>query len=119
MSFVGHRTDHTDALIDAVTVWENLLGTSTKVTFRVTAALAKMLEPVPSKRRELRKTLADIYGIRCRIVHGAAVEPSTVSEASKTAVGVAIKALREFYQRGPDWMALGSSERADILLLNE
>lgn len=32
VSSVGHRIDHSDALIDAVMVWENLLGTSTEVT---------------------------------------------------------------------------------------
>lgn len=119
VSSVAHRTDHTDALVDAVMVWENLVGTSTEVTFRVTATLAKMLEPDPSKRRELRETLANVYNIRSRIIHGGVVDQSDVSSAAKIAVAIAIKALREFYQRRPDWMSLSSKERANTILLDE
>ena len=42
VSAIAHRTEKADALIDAVTAWENLVGTESEVTFRVTAALAKL-----------------------------------------------------------------------------
>ncbi len=119
VSAVARRRDRVDALIDAVMVWENLLGTSTEVTFRVTAALAKSLEPDPSRRSSLRKSLADIYGIRSRIIHGAAVEQSKANDAARQAIDAAVRILRQFYRRGPGWLALPSHERADAILLEE
>jgi hypothetical protein len=117
VSAVAHRLDRSDSLIDAVMVWENLLGTASEVTFRVSAALAKLLEPDASKRPALRKRLSDIYGIRSRLVHGSAVEPSTVEKACADAVDVAVRALRASYRRGGEWLALSSSERSDAILL--
>jgi hypothetical protein len=38
VSAIGRRLDSADRLIDAVTVWENLVGVSLETTFRVTAA---------------------------------------------------------------------------------
>jgi hypothetical protein len=117
ISAVAYRFDRSDALIDAVMVWENLVGTSSEVTFRVTAALAKLLETDPAKRRDLRKFLADIYSIRSRVVHGVAVDPVSVQKACSDAIDVAVRALRTSYRRGPEWLALNSTERADSILL--
>jgi hypothetical protein len=80
VSASAQRMDDTDALIDAVVVWENLVGTSSELTFRVTAALAKALEPDRVKRRALQKSLAKVYAIRSRVVHGAAVKQTAISD---------------------------------------
>lgn len=119
VSAVVHREHYVDSLIDAVMVWENLLGTSSEVSFRVTAALARLLEPDVSKRRNFRKKLADVYDVRSRIVHGSKIDPAKVNEARNLAVDVAIRALREFYRRGDRWMAMSSTERSDSLLLEQ
>ena len=117
-SSVSQRLDSGDALVDAVMVWENLVGTSSEVTFRVTAALTKLLEQEAAKRRAFRKSLAQIYDIRSRLVHGVAVDQSELSEAAKEAIVVAVRALRACYRRGRDWLSLSSTERGDALLLN-
>lgn len=118
-SAVAHRIDPSDSLIDAVMVWENLVGSSSETTFRVTAALAKALEPDPGKRRALRKDLAHIYNIRSKVVHGVGVHRPAITDAAKKAVDVAVRALRAFYRRGQEWLALDSTERADTLLIEE
>ena len=51
VSALAHRVDRSDALIDAVMAWENLVGAETEVTFRVTAAIVKILESDRTKRR--------------------------------------------------------------------
>lgn len=117
VSSVAHRVDRTDALIDAVTAWENLLGTHNEVTFRVSASIAKMIEPDPLKRKEIRKRLSKIYEIRSRIVHGAMVESQEINDASADAIGFAILALRESFKRGKEWLSLKSNERSDAVLL--
>jgi len=117
VSAVAHRTDRSDALIDAVMVWENLVGTTSEVTFRVTAALAKLIEPDPMKRRTLRKSLAKVYDVRSRVVHGAAINISDLDRACIMALDVAVQALRATYRKGRDWLELESNERADSILL--
>ena len=119
VSASGQRLDRSDALIDAVMVWENLFGTTTEVTFRVTAAVAKALEPDPTKRRTLRKSLAKVYGVRSRVVHGEVVNAEEVNEAASQAIDVAVRVLRFCYRRGSGWLGLSSSERAEVLLLEE
>lgn len=86
--------------IDAVVVWENLLGTSDEVTFRVSAALAKLLERDGTRRRTLQKELSKVYRIRSRLIHGAAVDASMVEKVCSRAIEVAVQALRASYARG-------------------
>jgi hypothetical protein len=119
VSASGQRMDTADALIDAVMVWENLVGTSAETTFRVTASIAKALEPDKAKRRALQKTLKQIYDIRSRVVHGVAVDQVDIHKAATKAVGIAIEILAFSYRRGRDWLALTSTDRADLLLLTE
>lgn len=117
VSAVEHRLDPGDALIDAVIVWENLVGTSNEVTFRVSAALAKLLECDPSTRAALQKSLTKIYGLRSRLVHGVSIDQMELREASRDAIAVAIKALRASYKKGTDWLSLSSEKRSNRILL--
>jgi hypothetical protein len=118
VSAVAHRSDRSDALIDAVMVWENLLGTKNETSFRVTAALSKLLEPDITKRRELHRTLKRIYGIRSKVVHGdRRTDKIKIDQACGEAIGFAVRALRASYQKGQSWLALTSNERADRILL--
>jgi hypothetical protein len=119
VSASAQRFDQSDALIDAVMVWENLVGTSTETTFRVTAALAKALEPDRTKRRSFRQSLKKVYDVRSKVVHGVAVEQPAVNDAASQAVSIAIQAMRSCYKRGRSWLELSSTERADSLLLED
>jgi hypothetical protein len=119
VSAISHRLDLSDALIDSVMAWENLVGTSLETTFRVTAALAKLLVQDPSERSAFRGQLSEIYGIRSRVVHGNFVAPKDVEDAAKKATNIAIASLKAAYERGGDWLALNSTQRADRLLLEE
>ena len=119
VSAVAIRDDRSDSLIDAVMVWENLVGTSAETTFRVTSALAKLLEPDLEKRLAFRKELKRIYDLRSRVVHGDAVDASKVHASAKEAISVALSALGASYLRGSGWLDLSSEERADTLLLRE
>lgn len=117
VSAVAHRADKADALIDAVMVWENLLGTSNEVTFRVSASLAKLIESDPEKRIKLKKAFSDVYGVRSRIVHGTPVDATAVQAASSEAIGTAVLALRQSYRKGRDWLSMSSAARSEEILL--
>jgi hypothetical protein len=106
-----------DALIDAVIAWENLFGAGgrSETVFRVTGALAILLEPVPSARPARRSELAKIYDLRSRVMHGSEVNPGEVYKRKDQAIDVAIEALRRLFGERPALIA--DSERAMSLLL--
>ncbi len=119
VSAIAQRSDMSDALIDAVIAWESLVGTRTETVFRVTAALAKLLEQESSRRMALRKELNKIYDVRSRVVHGELVNSLHVWEAADRAIDVCLRALGAFFSRPEDWLTAKSSERADRLILEE
>jgi hypothetical protein len=117
VSAVAHRNDKSDSLIDAVMAWENLLGTSNEVTFRVSASLTKLIEKDAKNRTSLRKRISEIYGIRSRLVHGASVDAAELNLACTEAISIAIQALRASYHLGTNWLTLSSSDRSNKILL--
>lgn len=119
VSAIAERHDKADALIDAVTVWETLVGTRSETVFRVTAALAKLLEPDPAARGALRKRLGEIYDIRSRIVHGDVVDHVVLTEHADRAIDIALEATRALYKLGGDWLMMKSTARADRLILGD
>jgi len=117
VSALSRRSDPADSLIDAVTAWENLVGTSTETTFRVTVALARLLEPQPEQRLAYRKRLGRVYDRRSRVVHGESVAQDEIAAAADEAMAVAVQALQASYRRGHAWLNLSSQARSDQLLL--
>jgi hypothetical protein len=119
ISAISHRVDKEDALIDGVISWESLVGTRTETVYRVTTALAKLLEPEPSMRLAFRKRLNKIYDIRSRVVHGDIVADADIWNSADEAITVALKALRELYERSAEWRQGKSSDRSDRLILGD
>lgn len=112
------RSDKEDSLIDAVTVWESLVGIQGETVFRVTGALAKLLR-APEDRLAFQKELKAIYEVRSGVVHGRAQSQEKITRSADEAVGVAVEALKAVYDRGSDWLAIESGVRAMRLLLTE
>jgi hypothetical protein len=97
-----------DALIDAVIVWENLFGhgSNVEMTFRVTTALAILLEADLAKRSELAAELRKIYGDRSTIAHGSKLSSKrNLPEIRDRAIEVAVLALRSLFRDHPDILA--------------
>lgn len=117
ISAMSQRLDKTDSLIDAVTAWESMVGTRSETVFRVTAALANLLEADPSKRATYRKRLGAIYDTRSRVVHGDVVPFDDINTQADAAIKIALLALRALYERGHEWTAMKSNERSDRLIL--
>jgi hypothetical protein len=117
VSALANRRDPADSLIDAVTAWENLVGSKSETTFRVTAALARLLETDPSRRLAYRKRLAGVYDRRSRVVHGEPEPHDKIAAAADEAMAVAVQALQASYGRGHAWLSLTSQARSDQLLV--
>ncbi len=113
------RLDANDAFVDAVVCWENVFGTATETVFRVTGALAKLLEPsnLP-KRQELQRELKKLYDKRSGLIHGGK-EPSVKEafELKERATELAIDCLRVLYRDRPDLLELPSADRSAQVLM--
>ncbi|WP_248704231.1 HEPN domain-containing protein [Curtobacterium sp. MWU13-2055] len=116
---VSQRWDAADAFIDAVIVWENAFGTQQETTFRVTASIAKLLEPGSTDDRlKLQTELKKLYSARSMLVHGSKEPKPEVAWAQKErAIEIALQLLRTLYAERPDLLELTSEERGAQLLL--
>ena len=119
VSAVAYRAEPADKLVDSVMAWENLFGTRTESSFRVTAALARLLETDRTKRRALYKELAELYGVRSRVVHGDEIADDVVAAAADKSLRHTANALKKTYLEHADWLTLSSTQRSDRQLLEE
>ncbi|MEU3375480.1 hypothetical protein ABZ734_34265 [Streptomyces sp. NPDC006660] len=121
LSSVSTRLDPMDGFVDAVICWENMFGTGEgEVSFRVSGAIAKLLEPDDAAaRKKLFVEVRDLYGIRSKLVHGSK-EPKyqDAVKQRKRSVEIAIQALQRLYDRPDVLTAENSSVRGRMLLLD-
>lgn len=107
-----------DALIDAVVSWESMCGATPETTFRLTAALAKLIQP-PESRDSLMRELQTIYRLRSGLVHGRNVKADDARRAADRALQVACDGLSELYRNRYSLLPLTSDARSNQLLLRE
>lgn len=114
----SERRDPADALIDSVVAWENMLGSGTETTFKVSAAIAWLLEPRDKGRRVTTFHRAKkLYAIRSDLVHGATTSiPDNLSELSREALLMAISAYRIIHTL-PELKDIKARRRTERLLL--
>ena len=115
---LSQRLDPADRLIDAVTTWESLFSAQVEASFRVTGAIAALLQPDDAKKRdELQRDLVKIYNLRSDVVHGRSANQELVYTRSFEATEFAIQALAAMLERRPELIALEPGERSRRLLL--
>jgi hypothetical protein len=123
LSAAAERGDPSDALIDAVIAWENLVGSSEgEPTLRVSAALAWLLGANGDERRDLRRRISKLYGLRSKIVHGDRVlAPDQAETKREEAVDIAIWGLKRLFAERVDLLhdCKDSNERSLKLILDE
>lgn len=114
----GSRSDPVDGLVDAVIAWENCFGTQSETTFRVTAAIACLLEEGSEARLRRQGALKKIYEKRSRIVHGALhLDGENASRIRDQALDVALDCMRHLYTIRTDLLTMAPAERSTVLLL--
>jgi hypothetical protein len=119
LSSTTARTDPIDGFVDAVICWESLFGAQTETVFRVTGAIAKLVEPSdPAAREELQRELKKVYGARSRLVHGGE-EPkqSDLEKYRRRAIAIATECLRRLYGERSDLLELPTELRGARVLL--
>jgi hypothetical protein len=121
LSAAARRVDPVDGFVDSVIAWENCFGTEQETTFRVTGALAALLEPdALEKRLSLLKQLKDLYGKRSRVVHGAihlsSEEAYTLRDDT---LQIAIRCLRDLFNTRPELLEMDSAQRSTKLMLGQ
>jgi hypothetical protein len=96
LSAVRERGDAEDALIDAVIAWESMFGpgAETEVTFRVTSAIALLLETHAKQRARRRTDLTKVYSSRSKVVHGGIVDRAKLEDHKELAISTAVDCLK-------------------------
>ena len=113
-----HRHNAYDKLIDAVTAWEAMVGSTTETAFKVCAAMTRLLGTPEADRLKKHSELSKIYSARSRIVHG---EPPKdirlVFDQAQQATEIALTALEALQKLGHPWLAMKPEDRAKRLIL--
>jgi len=118
LSAATARLDPIDGFVDAVVCWENLFGTQMETTFRVTGAMAWLLEPDDATKRDTLQTeLKKLYETRSQLVHGSKEpKPLEAVKLRDRAAGLAAESLRRIYLL-PELLPLKSDTRSRRILL--
>lgn len=116
---IAERHSPEDVLVDAVIVWENLFGSRTETTFRVSSALAWLLGDSSEDRMRRQKRYKEIYGIRSSVVHGSEnLNSNTLQAVSKEAVGIAIAALGSVFGDRRELLKLKDSDARSLHVIH-
>ncbi len=115
------RPDPTDALVDAVIVWENLVGSRQgEPTLRIGAAVAWLLGTDGRHRQELRRQVSKLYNLRSDVVHGNRfLKPREAFDRYREALDLTVQILRTLFRDRPELLAecKDSDERSLRLIL--
>ncbi|TDC31866.1 HEPN domain-containing protein [Micromonospora sp. KC213] len=118
LSAIAERKDPVDGFIDAVIAWESLFaGTDqSELSFRICAAISKLLFEEASDRLEEHRKLIKLYRKRSKVLHG--TQEISVTEAIESrdyAVRVVIECLRKLYLEHPE--LLQDADRSKKIIL--
>ncbi|MFG1690336.1 hypothetical protein ACGFNP_60040 [Nonomuraea sp. NPDC049269] len=114
--------DPTDALIDGVICWENMLGSPQEAVLRVTSSMAKLIESRdPEKRKVIHAELKDIYKARSALVHGNSKQQpkrDKLHQYKNASLQYAIETLLRLYERPALLVEKDSGMRSQSILLD-
>ena len=116
VSCISDRLDPVDGFIDAVMAWENMFGNGPELKFRISMAIAKLLEENVDARVRLQKAVSTLYDRRSEIVHGSkTVSHETAAVMRNEAVTIALRCLRVLYTSRTE--LINQKDRAKQILL--
>ncbi|MBI3584700.1 MAG: hypothetical protein HY096_12250 [Nitrospinae bacterium] len=116
LSSINERMNPIDGFVDSVIAWENLFGGNAELSFRISAAIARLLKGDEESRHAFQKKIVDLYNDRSKIVHG--IKEISYEEAvskRNECLGIALNCLRELYTIKPG--LIPDPERAKKLIL--
>lgn len=117
LASIAARHDAADGLVDAVIALENMFGTGqSEVGFRLSVALAWLLEDDAESRIERQRVVMKLYNLRSKIVHGTEVDAAKIYPERVAASDLAVKALRKLFADSPDLIRAGD-QRGKVLIL--
>ncbi|MDP9223455.1 MAG: HEPN domain-containing protein, partial [Actinomycetota bacterium] len=103
LSALTGRIDDTDAFVDAVISWENMVGAGSEIRFRVSTLMAWLIRDDEAGRLELQRKIAKFYAVRSQVVHGGRhLEPKEARDLRREAVALSVPCLRRLLVEFPD-----------------
>ncbi len=116
LSSLTTRTQPEDGLVDAMVALESLFGTGQgEIRFRLSVALAWLLEADAKGRSVRQKQVFDLYGKRSKVVHGEHLSPQVAQKSHAEATQLVVAALRSLFAERPD--LIDDKHRGKILTL--
>ena len=106
-SALVNRNQPIDAFVDAIIAWDNLFGSKSggEIRFRISMAIACLLETDPNKRLELQKEFQSLFDLRSDLVHGSkdtdAVEWPEINKKKERSIEVILECLRVLLRDHP------------------
>ena len=115
-SALAGRLDDTDAFVDAVVSWENMVGgQGSEIRFRVSTTMAWLISEEDTERLQIQARIAKLYDIRSQVVHGARHLDSMEAKALRIeALGYAVGSFRRLLAEFPE--LVGDKDRSIKLL---
>jgi len=100
LTALSYRQDAVDGFIDAVVAWENLFGSGQgELAFRVSAAMASLLERDAKNRLNLQRRISKQYNLRSKVVHGGQeLTGERAIQERNEALTLLVRALRKLYR---------------------
>ena len=117
LSSIASRPEPGDALVDAVIALESLFGTgSGEIAFRVSAAVAWLLESDPVRRQARHGEVNKLYGLRSDVVHGKHVNQTKLYSSRLAASQLATDCLRKLLSDRPELIGAGNTRGKNLIL---
>lgn len=119
LSAAGGRDDPTDAYIDAVMCWENIIGAETEVAFKVCASIAKLVTENVVDQLAVYEKLKGVYDQRSKLVHGSSkVKNDKIYEYSKYSILTGVKLMNTILESNQEILNIKPEDRSKIILLS-
>lgn len=116
LSSLTTRTQPEDGLLDAMVALESLFGTGqSEIGFRLSVALAWLLDDDYESRTKRQEQVASLYNKRSKIVHGAHLKQQEADNARGEAIQLVVNAMRSLYSERPELIA--DDQRGKTLVL--
>lgn len=118
LSAITDRSNPVDGFVDVVIAWENIFaGTSQgELSFRICAAMSKLLSSDESERLAKHKELVDLYNKRSKVVHGSQdLGSSDAMKYRDAALDALVRSLRRLYSDYPE--LLDDTDRSKKIIL--
>lgn len=115
---LSERSEAADAIVDLMIAIESIFGSSgSAITFKVSAAVAALLEKDLEERKSVFTRFKQLYRTRSRIVHGDLGEIASIERDLRDLANYALKVIEKLIGDRKDVLEEKADKRVEMILL--